>query len=63
MYPDCFTGGATEFSFMRFSRLVSYQADYQSSNFSFSNWGNTNSWSKQGLPVSLELVFGHTKPV
>ena len=63
MYPVCFTGGATEFSSMRSSRLVSYLADYQSSNFSFGNWGDMKLWSKQGLPGSVELVFGHTKPV
>ena len=63
MNPVCFTGGATEFSFMRFSRLVSYLADYHSSNFSFSNWGDMKSWSKLGVLVSVELVFGHTKPV
>ena len=48
---------------MRFSRLVSYEADYQSSNFSLSNWGDTKSWSKKGVPVPEELGFGHTKPV
>ena len=63
MNPVCFTDGATGFSSMRFSRLESYLADYQSSNFSFSNWGDMKSWSKQGVPVSVELVFGHTKPV
>ena len=52
-----------EFSSMSYSRLVSYKADYQYSNFSFSSGGDTKSWNKQGLPVSLELVFGHTKPV
>ena len=52
-----------EFSSMRFSRLVSYEADYQSSNFSLDNWGDTKSWSKKGVQVSAELVFGQTKPV
>ena len=42
---------------------MSYEADYQSSNFSLSNWGDTKSWSKKGLRVSEELGFGHTKPV
>ena len=48
---------------MRFSRLVSYEADYRSSNFNISNWEDMKSWSWQGVPVSAELVFGYTKPV
>ena len=35
---------------------------YLSSNFSLSNWGNRKLWGKQGVPVSVEVVFGHTKP-
>ena len=46
-----------EFSSMRFSRLVSYEADYQSSNFSLDNWGDTKSWSKKGVLVSAELAI------